>query len=46
METWGTWEELLLECAVNRHGTHKWDSVRHGKTKLKLYPSSTNRSEL
>nr|DAD18060.1 TPA_asm: hypothetical protein HUJ06_019523 [Nelumbo nucifera] len=26
-ETWGTWEELLLACAVNRHGTNKWDSV-------------------
>ncbi|XP_058070848.1 uncharacterized protein LOC131219623 [Magnolia sinica] len=24
---WGTWEELLLACAVNRHGTKNWDSV-------------------
>eukprot|EP00262_Sarcandra_glabra_P003673 TRINITY_DN1442_c2_g2_i2.p1 TRINITY_DN1442_c2_g2~~TRINITY_DN1442_c2_g2_i2.p1 ORF type:complete len:103 (-),score=10.71 TRINITY_DN1442_c2_g2_i2:80-388(-) len=24
---WGTWEELLLACAVNRHGTKRWDSV-------------------
>ncbi|KAL5976882.1 hypothetical protein ACLOJK_021217 [Asimina triloba] len=24
---WGTWEELLLACAVNRHGTKSWDSV-------------------
>ncbi|KAF8396064.1 hypothetical protein HHK36_017676 [Tetracentron sinense] len=26
-ETWGTWEELLLTCAVRRHGTKSWDSV-------------------
>ncbi|XP_010265891.1 PREDICTED: uncharacterized protein LOC104603529 [Nelumbo nucifera] len=26
-DTWGTWEELLLACAVNRHGTNRWDSV-------------------
>lgn len=26
-EIWGTWEELLLACAVNRHGTLSWDSV-------------------
>ncbi|KAA8518258.1 hypothetical protein F0562_015859 [Nyssa sinensis] len=25
--SWGTWEELLLACAVNRHGTKSWDSV-------------------
>ncbi|KAH7856273.1 hypothetical protein Vadar_034769 [Vaccinium darrowii] len=24
---WGTWEELLLSCAVHRHGTDSWDSV-------------------
>ncbi|KAJ4971059.1 hypothetical protein NE237_004158 [Protea cynaroides] len=26
-EAWGTWEELLLACAVNRHGTNSWSSV-------------------
>ncbi|KAL6858998.1 hypothetical protein ACP4OV_018000 [Aristida adscensionis] len=26
-EIWGTWEELLLACAVRRHGTGSWDSV-------------------
>ncbi|CAM0147046.1 unnamed protein product [Urochloa decumbens] len=26
-EIWGTWEELLLTCAVQRHGTASWDSV-------------------
>lgn len=26
-EIWGTWEELLLACAVSRHGTRSWDSV-------------------
>ncbi|KAJ4811212.1 DNA-binding bromodomain-containing protein [Rhynchospora pubera] len=26
-EIWGTWEELLLACAVTRHGTASWDSV-------------------
>ncbi|KAJ9158693.1 hypothetical protein P3X46_024254 [Hevea brasiliensis] len=25
--TWGTWEELLLACAVKRHGFKNWDSV-------------------
>ncbi|KAJ4905004.1 DNA-binding bromodomain-containing protein [Raphanus sativus] len=24
---WGTWEELLLTCAVKRHGSKDWDSV-------------------
>ncbi|PSR84543.1 Bromodomain-containing protein [Actinidia chinensis var. chinensis] len=24
---WGTWEELLLACAVHRHGANRWDSV-------------------
>ncbi|KAK3023445.1 hypothetical protein RJ639_042689 [Escallonia herrerae] len=24
---WGTWEELLLASAVNRHGPNSWDSV-------------------
>ncbi|CAO2202475.1 unnamed protein product [Urochloa humidicola] len=26
-EVWATWEELLLACAVQRHGTASWDSV-------------------
>uniref|UniRef100_M4DK65 Bromo domain-containing protein n=2 Tax=Brassica campestris TaxID=3711 RepID=M4DK65_BRACM len=26
-QTWGTWEELLLACAVHRHGTESWPSV-------------------
>ncbi|KAH0928261.1 hypothetical protein HID58_013988 [Brassica napus] len=26
-QVWGTWEELLLTCAVNRHGSKDWDSV-------------------
>ncbi|URE29524.1 BROMO [Musa troglodytarum] len=26
-DAWGTWEELLLACAVSRHGTRRWDSV-------------------
>ncbi|CAL9169930.1 unnamed protein product, partial [Musa hybrid cultivar] len=26
-EVWGTWEDLLLAFAVNRHGTRSWDSV-------------------
>lgn len=24
---WGTFEELLLACAVNRHGTDSWESI-------------------
>lgn len=26
-QQWGTLEELLLACAVNRHGTKSWDSI-------------------
>ncbi|KAL1210827.1 hypothetical protein V5N11_022607 [Cardamine amara subsp. amara] len=26
-QAWGTWEELLLACAVKRHGLADWDSV-------------------
>ncbi|OAY66097.1 hypothetical protein ACMD2_18443 [Ananas comosus] len=26
-EIWGTWEELLLACAVSRHSARSWDSV-------------------
>ncbi|KAF3955401.1 hypothetical protein CMV_019374 [Castanea mollissima] len=26
-QIWGTWEELLLACAVHRYGTESWDSV-------------------
>ncbi|XVF04611.1 hypothetical protein REPUB_Repub05bG0099200 [Reevesia pubescens] len=26
-QPWGTLEELLLACAVNRHGTRSWDSI-------------------
>ncbi|RID47406.1 hypothetical protein BRARA_I04004 [Brassica rapa] len=26
-QTWSTWEELLLACAVHRHGVDSWDSV-------------------
>lgn len=26
-QAWGTWEELLLACAVNRHGFKDWDAV-------------------
>ncbi|XVF75893.1 hypothetical protein PTKIN_Ptkin13bG0223100 [Pterospermum kingtungense] len=26
-QTWGTCEELLLACAVNRYGSDSWDSV-------------------
>lgn len=26
-QPWGTSDELLLACAVNRHGTRSWDGV-------------------
>ncbi|XWS59240.1 hypothetical protein CRYUN_Cryun08bG0104400 [Craigia yunnanensis] len=26
-QTWGTWEELLLACAVHRYGSDSWGSV-------------------
>ncbi|KAL3534189.1 hypothetical protein ACH5RR_002650 [Cinchona calisaya] len=35
---WGTWEELLLACAVNRYGTNCWDSVA---VEIKKRSSST-----
>ncbi|KAM5552551.1 hypothetical protein ABKV19_027076 [Rosa sericea] len=37
VESWGTWEELLLACAVKRHGVKDWESVAmevQGKTSL------------
>ncbi|RZC76399.1 hypothetical protein C5167_000494 [Papaver somniferum] len=27
MMVWGTWEELLLACAVKKHGTSNWELV-------------------
>ncbi|KAH7570710.1 hypothetical protein JRO89_XS05G0164600 [Xanthoceras sorbifolium] len=27
LSSWGTWEELLLACAVKRHGLKNWDLV-------------------
>ncbi|CAA7021607.1 unnamed protein product [Microthlaspi erraticum] len=26
-QVWGTWEELVLTCAVERHGDTDWDSI-------------------
>ena len=26
-QIWGTWEELLLACAVHRYGSNSWGSV-------------------
>lgn len=26
-QQWGTWEDLLLAFAVNRHGSGAWDSI-------------------
>ncbi|KAI8562104.1 hypothetical protein RHMOL_Rhmol03G0008700 [Rhododendron molle] len=37
---WGTWEELLLSCAVHRHGTDNWDSVAIEIQKRSSTPSS------
>ncbi|PRQ54425.1 putative transcription factor MYB-related family [Rosa chinensis] len=37
VESWGTWEELVLACAVKRHGVKDWESVAmevQGKTSL------------
>ncbi|KAJ0965044.1 hypothetical protein J5N97_026182 [Dioscorea zingiberensis] len=38
-EIWGTWEELLLACAVGRHGTRRWDSVAT-EVQSRMTPSS------
>lgn len=43
---WGTWEQLLLACAVDRYGTNNWDSVaveiqkRSSAASLLLTPSN------
>uniref|UniRef100_A0A2N9EEU3 Myb-like domain-containing protein n=1 Tax=Fagus sylvatica TaxID=28930 RepID=A0A2N9EEU3_FAGSY len=43
-QPWGTLEDLLLACAVNRHGTSSWDSIamelqnRSSTTTLPLTP--------
>lgn len=36
---WGTWEELLLACAVARHGTRRWDSIAT-EVQSRIAPSS------
>lgn len=36
---WGTWEELLLAFAVNRHGTAAWDSIASELQKRTSDPS-------
>lgn len=36
---WGTWEELLLAGAVNRHGTKSWDSVADELQKRSSVPT-------
>ncbi|KAG7948234.1 hypothetical protein I3843_13G001000 [Carya illinoinensis] len=45
-QTWGSWEELLLACAVKRHGLTDWDSVSlelQNKTSLpQLFTTPTN----
>ncbi|CAK9168675.1 unnamed protein product [Ilex paraguariensis] len=40
---WGTWEELLLACAVNRYGTDSWDSVAVEVQKRSSTSSTLNR---
>ncbi|XP_019154285.1 PREDICTED: uncharacterized protein LOC109150750 isoform X2 [Ipomoea nil] len=36
---WGTWEELLLAGAVNRHGTKSWESVADELQKRSSVPT-------
>lgn len=43
---WGTWEELLLACAVNRYGTTNWDSVALEIQKRHSSSSTTTSSSL
>eukprot|EP00252_Welwitschia_mirabilis_P024410 TRINITY_DN7230_c0_g1_i1.p1 TRINITY_DN7230_c0_g1~~TRINITY_DN7230_c0_g1_i1.p1 ORF type:complete len:602 (+),score=143.82 TRINITY_DN7230_c0_g1_i1:281-2086(+) len=37
---WGSWEDLVLGSAVNRHGTHNWEkvSMELKSRKLSAYP--------
>lgn len=37
-KTWGTWEELVLACAVKRHGSKDWDAVAMEIQKLTNLP--------
>ncbi|KAL6987015.1 hypothetical protein U1Q18_012775 [Sarracenia purpurea var. burkii] len=39
---WGTWEELLLTCAVHRYGTKSWDSV-YGEIRKRSSTSALHR---
>ncbi|XP_065865586.1 uncharacterized protein [Euphorbia lathyris] len=42
-EAWGTLEELLLACAVNRHGTKSWDSIAmEVQNRSSIFPSLTS----
>ncbi|KAA8515723.1 hypothetical protein F0562_018666 [Nyssa sinensis] len=44
-ETWTTWEELLLACAVKRHGLKDWDSVAmelQNRSALPLFLTARN----
>ncbi|KAM2543220.1 hypothetical protein TB2_022567 [Malus domestica] len=39
--SWGTWEELLLACAVKRYGIHDRDTVAMElQAKISLSPST------
>uniref|UniRef100_A0ACD5YBE6 Uncharacterized protein n=1 Tax=Avena sativa TaxID=4498 RepID=A0ACD5YBE6_AVESA len=42
-EIWGTLEELLLACAVRRHGTASWDSVAMEVQSRRRRPSAAAR---
>ncbi|CAH8308339.1 unnamed protein product [Eruca vesicaria subsp. sativa] len=41
-QVWGTWEELLLTCAVKRHGSKDWDSVSKEVTSRSSLTASAN----
>lgn len=41
-QTWGVLEELLLVCAVNRHGTDSWESIAKELQKRIKHSSSHN----
>ncbi|XVE78811.1 hypothetical protein DITRI_Ditri14bG0008000 [Diplodiscus trichospermus] len=45
-QLWGTLEELLLACAVNRHGTKSWDSIASELQNRRISSSSSTSSLL
>lgn len=40
VSAWGTWEDLLLAFAVNRHGSRAWDAIASELQKCTPFPAA------